>query len=166
MNVMTRLSAPESTPAPLEDYPALLRMIERLHRLLLDTIKDEFERLGRAELTPVQALLLYNIGPRELSVGELRARGFYQGSNVSYSVNKLTRAGYLAQVPCAADRRSVRVSLTEKGHEVAEIVHTLFARHARDLPGEAGVAATGVSDLVTTLSALEGYWTRSIRHIY
>jgi len=54
--------------APLEDgvrgeYLQALRLIERLHRLLLDVIKDEFDRAGMGDdLNSVQALLLYNIG--------------------------------------------------------------------------------------------------------
>ena len=74
-------------------YLFSLRMIERLHRLLLDVIKDEFERLGRSEVNSVQALLLYNIGDAELTAGELRSRGYYLGSNVSYNSKKASRRG-------------------------------------------------------------------------
>ena len=31
-------------------YLVSLKLVERLHRLLLDVIKDEFERLGRADV--------------------------------------------------------------------------------------------------------------------
>ena len=41
------------------------KLVERLHRLLLDVIKDEFERLGQDDLTPVQGLLLYILGGAE-----------------------------------------------------------------------------------------------------
>ena len=64
-------------------------MVERLHRLLLDVIKDEFERLGIIDMNPVQALLLFNIGDNEVTAGELKTRGYYQGSNVSYNLKKL-----------------------------------------------------------------------------
>jgi hypothetical protein len=39
-------------------YLEALALVERLHRLLLDVIKDEFERLGILEINAVQALLL------------------------------------------------------------------------------------------------------------
>ena len=39
------------------DYLETLSLVERLHRLLLDVIKDEFERLGILEINAVQALL-------------------------------------------------------------------------------------------------------------
>ncbi len=39
-------------------YLEALALVERLHRLLLDVIKDEFERVGVLEINAVQALLL------------------------------------------------------------------------------------------------------------
>ena len=52
-----------ASPASFKtDYLESLALIERLHRLLLDVIKDEFERLGVLEINAVQALLLFNIG--------------------------------------------------------------------------------------------------------
>ena len=106
-----------------EHYLKSLRMIERLHRLLLDVIKDEFERLGSSEVNSVQALLLYNIGDAELTAGELRSRGYYLGSNVSYNLKKLVEAGYIHHERSNNDRRSVRVSLTEKGQKAVSYTH-------------------------------------------
>ena len=42
----------------LARYLDNLGMLERLHRLVLDVIKDEFERLGIIDVNPVQGLLL------------------------------------------------------------------------------------------------------------
>src|SRR5579862_9671854 len=69
-------------------YLEALTLVERLHRRLLDVIKDEFDRRGRADINSVQALLLYNVGDKELTAGELRTRGYYLGSNVSYNLKK------------------------------------------------------------------------------
>jgi len=70
-------------------------LIERLHSFLLDVIKGEFERLGVLEINTVQALLLFNIGENEVTAGELRSRGYYQGSKVSYNLKKLVDLGYM-----------------------------------------------------------------------
>ena len=78
-------------------YLEALTLVERLHRRLLDVIKDEFDRRSRADINSVQALLLYNIGEKELTAGELRTRGYYLGSNVSYNLKKLVENGYLIQ---------------------------------------------------------------------
>lgn len=72
-------------------YMESLHLVERLHRRLLDVIKDEFDREGRSDVNAVQALLLFNIGNSELTAGELRSRGYYLGSNVSYNVKKARR---------------------------------------------------------------------------
>ena len=69
-----------------QQYLDALSLIERLHRLLLDVIKDEFERLSVLEINAVQALLLFNIGENEVTAVELKSRGYYQGSNVSYNL--------------------------------------------------------------------------------
>ena len=39
-------------------YLEALTLVERLHRRLLDVIKDEFDRRSRADINSVQALLL------------------------------------------------------------------------------------------------------------
>jgi DNA-binding MarR family transcriptional regulator len=91
-------------------YMEALTLIERLHRRLLDVIKDDFERSGEPDVNPVQALLLFNIADAELTAGELKTRGHYQGSNVSYNLKKLVEQGYVNHERSAADkaRRSAR----------------------------------------------------------
>jgi DNA-binding MarR family transcriptional regulator len=79
-------------------YLECLNLIERLHRQLLDVIKDELERVGQPDVNSVQALLLFNIGEQELTAGELRTRGHYLGSNVSYNLKKLVEGGYINHV--------------------------------------------------------------------
>ena len=100
-------------------YLEALTLVERLHRRLLDVIKDEFDRRGHSDINAVQALLLYNIGDSELTAGELRTRGYYLGSNVSYNVKKLVETGYLHHARSRIDRRSVRISLTERARKSA-----------------------------------------------
>ena len=119
----------KTSNAYLGDYMETLSMVERLHRLLLDVIKDEFERLGMLEINAVQALLLFNIGDNEVTAGELKSRGYYQGSNVSYNLKKLVDLGYMHHQRCEIDRRSVRVRLTAKGRVIRETVSRLFGRH-------------------------------------
>jgi DNA-binding MarR family transcriptional regulator len=90
-------------------YLETLTLVERLHRRLLEVIKDEFDRRSRADINSVQALLLYNIGEKDLTAGELRTRGYYLGSNVSYNLKKLVEMGYLVHQRSRVDRRSVRI---------------------------------------------------------
>src|SRR5207302_10902117 len=112
-------------------YLEALTLVERLHRRLLEVIKDEFDRRGRADINSVQALLLYNIGDKEITAGELRTRGYYLGSNVSYNLKKLVEMGFLDHQRSRVDRRSVRIRLTAKGCEVRDIVEALYQKHVR-----------------------------------
>ena len=145
-------------------YLVSLKLVERLHRLLLDVIKDEFERVGRGDVNSVQALLLYNIGDAELTAGELTSRGYYLGSNVSYNLKKLVDAGYIHHQRSTTDRRSVRVSLTEKGKEVSKVIDGLYQRQLRSLEQVGGVDADDLETLNKALIRLERFWTDQIRY--
>lgn len=143
-------------------YLEALTLVERLHRKLLDVIKDEFDRNGRSDVNPVQALLLYNIGNMELTAGELRSRGFYLGSNVSYNLKKLVDQGYINHEKSRVDRRSVRVSLTEEGKQVAEMVDTLYERHIATIEQIGGMSGEEFEAMNKSLKRLDRFWTDQI----
>ena len=143
-------------------YLEALTLVERLHRRLLDVIKDEFDRRGRADINPVQALLLYNIGEKDLTAGELRTRGYYLGSNVSYNLKKLVEMGFLDHQRSRVDRRSVRIKLTERGREVRDIVSLLYDKHVRTIEQVGGISADEFSGLNKALQRLERFWTDQI----
>ena len=150
----------------LSSYLETLAMVERLHRLLLDVVKDEFERLGVIDINSVQALLLFNIGDNEVTAGELKSRGYYQGSNVSYNLKKLVEMGYMHHQRCEIDRRSVRVKLTDKGCKIRNVVAELFSRHADGLQHKGVLGPEGIDDITRSLKRMERYWTDQIRYIY
>ncbi|MFN4192904.1 MAG: MarR family winged helix-turn-helix transcriptional regulator [Tabrizicola sp.] len=155
-----------SQKAFLSCYLDNLALVERLHRLLLDVIKDEFERLGMLEINSVQALLLFNIGENEVTAGELKSRGYYQGSNVSYNLKKLVDLGYMHHQRSEIDRRSVRVRLTEKGRQVRAVLSDLFARHSEGIERRALIDASGMDEINMALKRMERFWTEQIRYIY
>ena len=147
------------TPATPEQavksrYLEALHLVERLHRRLLDVIKDEFERRGRDDVNAVQALLLYNIGDKELTASELRTRGYYLGSNVSYNVKKLVEMGYLHHARSRIDRRSVRISLTDKGRQVHDLIQALYDKHARTIEPIGGISTSEFERLNHALARL------------
>ena len=155
-----------SEKALMAGYLDNLALLERLHRLLLDVIKDEFERLNILEINSVQALLLFNIGENEVTAGELKSRGYYQGSNVSYNLKKLVELGYMHHQRSEIDRRSVRVRLTEKGRKIRALLNDLFARHSETLAKRSIVDAAGMEHMNQSLKRIERYWTDQIRYIY
>lgn len=150
----------------MSSYLDSLQLLERLHRLLLDVIKDEFERLSILEINAVQGLLLFNIGENEVTAGELKSRGYYQGSNVSYNLKKLVDLGYMHHQRCEIDRRAVRVRLTEKGRMVRDAVDGLFRRHADGIQHTGVMSEAGMIEIVSNLRRIERYWSDQIRYIY
>lgn len=156
----------DETKTFVKDYLDSLSLVERLHRLLLDVIKDEFERLGVLEINAVQALLLFNIADNEVTAGELRSRGYYQGSNVSYNLKKLVDMGFMHHQRCEIDRRSVRVRLTEKGRDVHRVVSDLFERHAELLNAHPVIGDRQLGAINEALGQVERFWSDQIRYIY
>ena len=160
--------ARESAPAADEDFKSeylqALRLIERLHRLLLDVIKDEFDREGGSDLNSVQALLIYNIGDSVLTAGELKTRGYYLGSNVSYNLKKLVDMGYIDCRQSETDGRSKRVSLTEKGQEACDIIRGLYQRQLGSIEAVGEVTGDDLSGLNKALVRLERFWTDQVRY--
>jgi DNA-binding MarR family transcriptional regulator len=143
-------------------YLNTVTLVERLHRRLLDVIKDEFDRHNRAEINPIQAFLIYNIGEQELTAGELRTRGYYLGSNVSYNLKKLVESGFLDQQRSRVDRRSVHVRLTNKGHEVRNIVAAIYHKHIHTVEQVGGIYCDEFITLNKSLHRLERFWTDQI----
>ena len=160
-----RTMSPASA-AFMDSYLDSLKMVERLHRLLLDVIKDEFERVGILEVTPIQALLMFNVGDNEVTAGELKSRGYYQGSNVSYNLKKLVDAGFMHHQRSEIDRRSVRVRLTQKGRDIHGVVAALFAAHSDGLLSRQVMDQAGIEHINSSLRRMERYWTEQIRYIY
>jgi DNA-binding MarR family transcriptional regulator len=156
----TSSAAPEVQPLYIE----ALTLVERLHRRLLDVIKDEFDRRGRSDVNSVQALLLYNIGDKELTAGELRTRGYYLGSNVSYNLKKLVDLGFINHQRSRIDRRSVRVSLTPKGSEVAEVVAGLYERHVGSIEQVGGINTEEFKQMNRALQRLDRFWNDTIAY--
>lgn len=166
MNTKLKAPAPQAID-PSEQvihnlYLESVHLVERLHRRLLDVIKDEFDRQGRDDINAVQALLLFNIGSSELTAGELRSRGYYMGSNVSYNVKKLVDLGFINHARSRIDRRSVRISLTDKGQDVAETVAKLYQRHVGSIHKVGGIGSDEFGQMNKLLQRLDRFWNDQI----
>jgi DNA-binding MarR family transcriptional regulator len=144
-------------------YLNIVRLIERLHRHFLDVLRAELHRLGVEDINAVQALLLYNIGEDDVVIRDLRDRGYYHGSNVSYNIKKLTEFDYLAQERSTHDRRSIRLKLTEKGARLRDAVRDLQNHLSQQLGGtealQDDIDAAGAAML-----RVERVWTDYLRY--
>ena len=141
-------------------YLEVISYVERLHRQFLEVVKLELEGFGIHDINNVQAMMLFNIGDAEMTVGELTLRGCYLGSNVSYNVKKMVENEYLAYERSAHDRRSIHVRLTEKGIKLRDSLMAMHRRHVEMLP-RAAVSAEDLQSAGVTLRRLERFWIRA-----
>ncbi len=140
-----------------DTYLGSVKIIERLHRQFLEVIKVEIDHIKADDINNIQALILFNIGKEEMTIGELTNRGHYLGSNVSYNVNKMVLNGYLEQKRSANDKRSVRIKLSKKGLELFDRLDDMIDRHIYDLT-KLGLEDTSLIEAFATLQQLEDFW--------
>ena len=140
-----------------DGYLEVISLIERLHRQVLEVIKMELDRLGLHDINNVQALMLFNIGEAEISVGELISRGYYLGSNVSYNVKKMIENGYLSHERSVHDRRSIRVRLTQNGRTLRDRLDEMYRRHLQ-MVGQTGITDADLQLVAAILREVERFW--------
>ena len=140
-----------------DTYLEVVSLIERLHRHLLEIVKLELDSLGIHDINNVQAMMLFNIGDAEMTIGELTLRGCYLGTNVSYNVKKMVENGYLAQERSVYDRRSIHVRLTVKGRALRRQLTDMHQRHIEMLH-DAAIKQTDLEGAAATLRRLERFW--------
>jgi DNA-binding MarR family transcriptional regulator len=142
-------------------YLEVISLVERVHRHFLEVVKLELDGLGIHDINNVQAMMLFNIGDAEMTVGELTLRGCYLGSNVSYNVKKMVENGYLAQQRSLHDRRSIHVRLTQKGMTLRDKLAEMHNRHLEMMQTQKVFTAEDLRAVGTTLRRLERFWLRA-----
>lgn len=138
------------------------RQIERMHRRFLDVVRLEMGRVGVRDISPVQILMLSNIGTETISVRDLIERGYYLGSNASYNLKQLVEGGYVDRQASKRDRRSALLKITNKGIDVLTKLSALENQWAdpilRENNGEA------VETTYKMLRTLERCWSDAVRY--
>jgi DNA-binding MarR family transcriptional regulator len=159
-STVTRVAprAAEILPA----YANMIHMVERLHRRLMDVVTDALDRANIHDVNAVQAIMLYNIADQELTVSELRERDYYTGSNSSYNVKKLVDGGFLRYAKSRIDRRTVRISLGERGKEIHAIVARAYEKHADTVEQIGGIQSDDFDLVNRSLQKLDRFWSDQI----
>lgn len=139
-------------------YFEAIQLIERLHRYFIDVVAVELTRKGLQDINAVQAMIVYNIGHEELTVGDLTLRGYYHGSNVSYNVKILVQNGYIEQERSVHDKRSIRVKLSDKGMETYKVIAEMFVRHEDKIKGTE-LTNERMTDTIKTMKMFERFWS-------
>tara|TARA_A100000171_G_C2126591_1_gene143914 strand:+ start:924 stop:1382 length:459 start_codon:yes stop_codon:yes gene_type:complete len=141
-----------------EVYFETVMLVERLHRLFLEVVKSELDKMALHDINNVQCFILYNIGENNLTVGEVSNRGYYLGSNVTYNLKKMVENGYIIQEQSPHDRRSSHVKLSEKGLKLFEQLDLMFKNHAKNMRHN-GVMEQDIKTLKSLLQRLEAFWS-------
>ena len=159
---MTNPTSPQATPAHIaQDLP---RLIERMHRRFLDVVRVELTRQGILDVSPVQAMMLANIGEEEMSVRDLIERGYYLGSNASYNLKNLVDGGYVERQTSARDRRSAQLKISAKGKTILDCIKNLNTQMAEPLL-KSEAESSDLEATWRTLRRLERRWSDSVRFV-
>lgn len=134
------------------NYYNLINIIENVNRSFLDKLKFEINELNIMDINNAQAIVLYNIGNKTLSVGDL-TRNCYSGTNISYNLRNLVENGYLLQQPKKHDRRSTDIKRTEKGNEFCEKLDHIFKKQEKFFQ-EKGLDEDKIKDIISKLDLL------------
>ena len=160
---MANVSSDSDTQTRRQEYLEAIKVIERLHRQFLEVVKTELDRRGTEDINNIQALILFNIGGDELTVGELTNRGYYLGSNVSYNVRKMVENEYLIQERSTHDRRSIRVRLSDKGLDLCQQISDMFDRHA-DALEQNNISSDDLQEANAAYRQLERFWVSLLNY--
>nr|HMQ57664.1 winged helix DNA-binding protein [Rhizobiaceae bacterium] len=85
-------------------------------------------------------------------------------SNVSYNLKKLVELGFIHHQRSKSDRRSVRISLTEKGRKVAQVVSELYNRHILSIEQVGGIGIDEFQTLNRYMQRLDRFWNDQIMY--
>lgn len=152
--------------APRDAYLGAITALDAAHHHFLSCLDDELRRRDILTVNPIQALLLFRIGDRILTSGEIRRGGFYNGTNVSYNLNKLEEAGLmLRERGKLGDGRKTRVELTKTGKHIVAIVTKLLDRHVEQLRQVSIFSGeTTLDKTLEGLNRLDRFWTDQVAY--
>jgi DNA-binding MarR family transcriptional regulator len=156
------MNQPSQHISPAHVAQELPRLIERMHRRFLDVVRVELTRSGIHDVSPVQAMMLANIGDEDISVRDLIERGYYLGSNASYNLKSLVDGGYVERQTATRDRRSARLKVSAKGKAILESLTKLNTQMAEPLL-KSDVESSELEATWRTLRRLERRWSDSVR---
>lgn len=137
--------------------------MERIHRRFLDVVRGALVKSGVEDIGPVQAMMVMLIGDDMPSVRDLMERGYYLGTNASYSLKILVAAGYIERGASQRDRRTARLRLTDKGRKLRDNLLELERVQAEMLI-RSDEEAADLKGTYRTMRKLDRIWSDMIRY--
>lgn len=134
-------------------YVEANRAICRTHGLILEAIKIDLDKRERVDVTPVQALVLCNIGGRVFKADKIEWHLRYLAPNIVQLVEELFEKGFLDN-RAGYEFRMTALRLSAKGKEVCDIVEALYQKHAKAI-GQYKLSNEELTKFSQTLFRLE-----------
>lgn len=125
-----------------------------INKWFMGTLKKELEQEGINNVTPVQLLVIKNIGIDGQTIGSATNYGYYIGTNSNYNIKSLIKEGYVYKTKHPHDERSVILHLTEAGIELLDIIDCAFVTQDRLLL-DAGLDAKDMKTTIKTIDKIE-----------
>lgn len=115
-----------------DNYFKTIVMIEHLHRLSLQVVKSELNKMKISDINNIQCFILYHLGMQEIIIADMINRGYYLGKNVSYNLKNMIKNGYVVKETKYNDNRSRSVKLSTKGIKLHKKLENLFIMQSKD----------------------------------
>ena len=142
-------------------YLEVISYVERIHRQFLEVVKLELEGFGIHDINNVQAMMLFNIGDAEMTVGELT---FCEDAISALTFPITSGRWWRTNISRTSGRcmivARIHVRLTEKGIKLRDSLTTMHRRQAEML-SRAAVSADDLQAVGVTLRRLERFWNRA-----
>ena len=149
------------------------KYIEAIH--LCEKITQDFEELsqnilyssGIEDLNATQAILLYKISlyKGNISPKEIGSKRYYNGTNVTYNLNKLKNKGYLEEKKSDIDKRKKNINITKKSDKIISLFDSHFNKQF-DFLNKNMDFKLFLSELSNLDSSLNNYKKPSLKEIH
>jgi DNA-binding MarR family transcriptional regulator len=122
------------------DSVLLTTLVRRLHLVIRQRVHGDLVAAGHTDLTIAHMYVFQTPGPDGLRPTELAARTNTTKQAMNHQLNALERLGYLERVPSVTDRRATVIRLTDKGHDVEQIMQHRALELEREWANSIGAA--------------------------
>jgi DNA-binding MarR family transcriptional regulator len=122
------------------ESPLVATLVRRLHLVIREQVHADLVAAGHTEVTIAHMYVFQTPGAEGLRPTELAARTNTTKQAMNHQLNALERLGYVERVPSVTDRRATVIRLTDKGHDVEQIVQRRAVELEREWANAIGAA--------------------------
>jgi len=121
------------------EEPNTALLLRNAHAAIEDVVPVRLARKGHASVRRAHGVVFQHLDPDGSTVSVIAERAGMTKQAMAELVNHLEAHGYLQRLPAPKDRRAKLVQLTDKGHDVMQIVAQLvpeMEQQLRELLGD------------------------------